>query len=727
MSLRVHRRITRRRVLASGGALAAATATPSVLAAPAAPARADGPGYDPEQRFIQLVGGGNGVIFAIQADGSLLWYRHWGWQTGVTGWATGSGRKIGSGWHQFRTVLGSADGSLYGVRADGTIHYYRYVCTNYTTGAGYWSGSRQIGSGFQKFPRLFGFGGTVYGVDAEGDLYGYQYTPSTGKWTGGSRITRGFKSFQGVADGSGVIYAYRHGAIYWYQHLGGGRWAAGSGIRIGNGFNELTINGLICVGQGTLYGVQPSDPTRRATGSLVTYRITNWSKAGTDRRATWANGGSGRTVGSGFTLQSQAALQGYARTPTVTAGSTARIAVSTTFPTLTASVVRVAPSEGAPEVVKEPTGVTGRLQVLPTGYLQSGCDWSDTLTLSIPESWPSGLYAARLEGPHKLRRHVPFVVKPATPRHDIAMLLPTNTYHAYNTWGGHYQYCGDMAGTRTFSLRRPSTELNVEATGNLEHTLWSDVLLMRWMTRQGLEFDCYDDTDLHVSGGWLARYRVLVLGSHPEYWSEEMRQHLADYLAGGGRVIYAGGNGLYERVRFSADRSAVTFRTPEGRRDTYNSLGLPASQLVGVNYTSASWFTFAPYAVLRDHKLLAGTGLTVGSRFGLAGYNGAASGWETDAMLGLDGEADSTEVIARGQNTGGGAAMVLVEKPNGGFVFSASSITFAGALATDAAMSRLFRNVFDLALAEGPAVRRTTAPRQRTAPAPDQLEPQPLE
>ncbi|RGC67864.1 hypothetical protein C5N14_16780 [Micromonospora sp. MW-13] len=75
----------------------------------------------------------------------------------MTGWASGSGRRIGTGWNQFRTVLGSTDGSLYGVRADGTIHYYRYVCTNYTTGAGYWSGSRQIGAGFQRFPRLFVF------------------------------------------------------------------------------------------------------------------------------------------------------------------------------------------------------------------------------------------------------------------------------------------------------------------------------------------------------------------------------------------------------------------------------------------------------------------------------------------------------------------------------------------------------------------------------------------
>ncbi|MEH1098770.1 N,N-dimethylformamidase beta subunit family domain-containing protein [Micromonospora sp. CPCC 205561] len=725
MSARAPRRVTRRRVLSSGGALAAAATLTPALAAQAAPADGSTVTYDPEQAFVQLVGGGDGVVYAIRADGALLWYRHLGWQTGASGWAGGSGRKIGSGWNQFRTVLGGTDGSLYGVRADGTIHYYRYVCTNLTTGAGYWSGTRQIGSGFQRFPRIFGFDGAVYGVDPEGDLYGYQYTPSTAKWTGGSRITRGFKSYQGVADSSGVIYAYRHGAIHWYRHLGGGSWAAGSGTRVGSGFGELTINGLVCVGQGALYGVQPSDPTRRAAGGLVTYRLTNWLTAGTDGRASWTNGGSGRTVGNGFTLQAQAALQGYARTPAVTAGNSVRIAVSTAYPTFTASFVRVAPGEGAPEVVRDPVDVKGALQLLPAGYLHSGCDWSDTLTLEIPQSWPSGLYAARLEGPHRLRRHVPFVVRPATPAHDIALLLPTNTYHAYNTWGGHYQYCTDLAGTRTLSLRRPSTELNVEATGNLEHTLYADVLLMRWMTGQGLEFDCYEDTDLHVSGGWLKRYRVLVLGSHPEYWSEEMRRHLAEYQAGGGRVIYPGGNGLYERVRFSADRSALTFRTPQGQRDTYNSLGLPASQLLGVNYTSASWFTFAPYAVVRDHPLLAGTGLTVGSRFGLAGYNGAASGWETDAMLGLDGEAGPTEVIARGQNTGGGAAMVLIQKPGGGFVFSASSISFGGSLATDPAMSRLLRNVFELALADGPTIRRT--PRRRTAPAPAQPEPQPLE
>ncbi|NBE85335.1 N,N-dimethylformamidase beta subunit family domain-containing protein [Micromonospora rubida] len=728
MSKRAPRRFSRRRVLSTGGVLAAtATAMPSVLLTESSPARAEAPAYDPEQRFVQLVGGGNGVIYAIQADGALLWYRHWGWQTGVTGWASGSGRRIGTGWNQFRTVLGSADGSLYGVRADGTIHYYRYVCTNYTTGVGYWSGSRQIGAGFQRFPRLFGFDGAIYGVDDAGDLYGYQYDAGTGKCTGGARIGRDFKSYQLQGDASGVIFAHRHGDIYWHRHLGGGAWAKGSGYRIGRGFGELTHHGLVFAGQGAIYGVTPGDPTLRATGTLVNYRLTNWATAGTDQKASWVNGGSGRTVGSGFTVQAQAALQGYALQQSFTAGSTARVAVSSTYPTYTASVVRVAPSSDAPVVVGQPVTVDGGVQPLPVGYLRDGCGWSDTVRLPVSEDWPSGLYAVRLEGPHQLRRHVPFVVTPQQPVNDIAVLLPTNTYHAYNTWGGHSQYCADLTGIRTLSLRRPSTEHHVEETGNLEHTMWSDVLLMRWMTRQGLAFDCYTDGDLHASDSWLTSYRVLVLGSHPEYWSEGMRQSLSDYQAGGGRVIYAGGNGLYERVRFSEDGSAVSFRTPASQRDTFNALGLPASLLLGTNYTSASWFTFAPYAVVRDHPLLAGTGLTVGSQFGVKGTNGAASGWETDAMLGLAGEATPAQVIARGQNPSGGAAMVLIKRSNGGFVFSASSITFAGALDSDPALSRIFRNVFTLALEDGPVVRRTRAPMRRTAPAPAQPEPTPLE
>ncbi|GAB3940853.1 hypothetical protein GCM10027614_25190 [Micromonospora vulcania] len=172
--------------------------------------------------------------------------------------------------------------------------------------------------------------------------------------------------------------------------------------------------------------------------------------------------------------------------------------------------------------------------------------------------------------------------------------------------------------------------MNVEATGYLEHTLYSDILLTRWMTSEKISFDSYNDTDLHLISDW-STYDAVVLGSHPEYWSEAMRQHMITYVASGGRLIYSGGNGVYERVSFSADRSQIDFRTSTGTRDTYEARGLPASQLLGVNYIEDSWFTFAPYTVAKMHPLLAGTGLSVGDQFGQSGYNGGASGWEVDS------------------------------------------------------------------------------------------------
>ena len=43
----------------------------------------------------------------------------------------------------------------------------------------------------------------------------------------------------------------------------------------------------------------------------------------------------------------------------------------------------------------------------------------------------------------------------------------------------------------------------------------------------------------------LAPYRVLLTGSHPEYWTQEMLDALEGWLARGGRLMYLGGNGFY--------------------------------------------------------------------------------------------------------------------------------------------------------------------------------------
>jgi N,N-dimethylformamidase len=66
------------------------------------------------------------------------------------------------------------------------------------------------------------------------------------------------------------------------------------------------------------------------------------------------------------------------------------------------------------------------------------------------------------------------------------------------------------------------------------------------MNQLGFEFDVATDEDLHVDGeAALSPYNVVITGGHPEYWTHPMMDALERYLAGGGRMMYLGGNGFY--------------------------------------------------------------------------------------------------------------------------------------------------------------------------------------
>jgi N,N-dimethylformamidase len=695
--------LSRRTVLQAGAALGVA-ATVGEFALTAEPVSAAA-GYDPRQRFTRLVGGGNGVIYAIQADGGLYWYRHAGWPDVSVSWAnSGLGRRIGTGWAGFQTVLAGSNGTIFALRPNGDLVWYRYVVSNWTTGAGSWaarSGSR-IGVGFTVFPRLFGGpDGVIWGIDGAGDLYRYRYlrtdgTTGAGAWESGRKAGKGWNTTSDVvADSAGVLYAVA-GSLKWYR-FDGTRWATGSGRVIASGWSESSQKCVVCAGSGALYriqldgGVEPNLDDR-----LRGFRLIDWTTAGSQGGVWHAN--SGREVGRGFTFESTATLQGYATTLDVRQGGTLAVAVSTTFPSFRASVVRVAPGP-ATEAVLPPVDVPGTLRILPADYRSAGCDWPDSYTAAVPPDWASGLYALRVQSPTGLTRDIPFTVRPAQPTAPIAVLLPTFTYRAYNLWGGHDQYTTGQSGVpRTFSLRTPQARFDHRPTGRREHTWYSDVVLLRWMSAQGIEYDVYEDQDLHASSEWLLGYRALVLPTHPEYWTETMRANLIGWLGTGGRLMYLGGNGIYERVTYDPAAETVTFRVPDGTRDEFREAGLPESQILGVAYDASTWGTAAAYRVARDHPLFEGTGLSVGSTFGATGYNGPASGWEVDARLGLDGDAAAEEVIAEGMHSRR-SAMVFMERPNGGFVFSASSLNFVGGLGSDERMAQLLRNVFDRAIA----------------------------
>lgn len=677
--------------------------------------------YDSLQRFIRLMPGGNGVIYAVQSDGALQWYRNVGWANGAATWANGGqSLTIGTGWQIFNQILVDSNGQMLAFRPDGMCAWYQRITSSATTGAGSWAkGSGTIiGRGFNRFPRLFGgFDGVVYGIDAGGDLYRYRYGNGTWASNGvGRRIGSDWNDYTHLfADPSGVVFGIRQGShLYWWRYLGGdngGGWANnGRAIGLGGRWYEFENLSLFSNAGGTIYGVNiHSGPSPGPDNALTWFRVSNSQVIDRTGTASWAPN-SRAVVSSRFTVCSAAALQGYVLDRSVMTGGSVRPAFSTTLGPISLSVTCLtAPNS---PTMWGPATVPGALQTLPNDYRSAGCGWTPATSIPVAGTWPSGVYAVEGACFGGWTHPIPFVVRPRNPTAPIAFLLPSNTYNAYNGWGGHNQYTTGQHGVqRTLTFHRPSDQNQIVPTGVINHTLYSDLLLLRWMTSQGIAYDCYDDSDLSPGSSWLNHYSALVLGSHPEYWSGQMRQKLVAYLAAGGRLISTGGNALFEQVTLSPDGNALTFRTPTGARNTFRSNGLPEEQVLGVSHFK-TYMTFAPYRVLLNHPVFAGTGLAPGSHFGASGYNGAASGWEVDRRRGLPGEATDAEVIAVGENPTGGAEMIFRHTPAGGWVFAASSIAFNAAVPTDPIMAKILANV----LAMGATPRTPAAARHAQAP-----------
>jgi N,N-dimethylformamidase len=277
------------------------------------------------------------------------------------------------------------------------------------------------------------------------------------------------------------------------------------------------------------------------------------------------------------------------------------------------------------------------------------------------------------------------------------------------------------------------------------HQFPADLHLVDWLEEKDFDVDVVTDEDLDDEGiELLRRYRVAVTGSHPEYWTARMLESLAAYLEQGGRVMYLGGNGFYWVTSIDPERPHV-IEVRRGRRGTgtwrgapgedfhsttgepgglWRDRGFPPQRLVGVGMAAQGFDRALPFereAGADDPRaawIFEGVPEGPIGDFGL--MMGGAAGLELDRLdhaLGAPphalllatarGFSDSyqhvVEEVASSDSRQGGtvspfvrADMTFFELPNGGAVFSASSISWCGSLSHngyDNAVSRITENV----------------------------------
>lgn len=370
--------------------------------------------------------------------------------------------------------------------------------------------------------------------------------------------------------------------------------------------------------------------------------------------------------------------------------------------------------------------------------------WDVDFTFTVPAQLRSGIYAARLTAesaedhiPFFVR---PAERKASAP---ILLLLPTNSYLAYANFHmslaseqrllGLYHRHADGSGVcyssslRPIANLRPRAYFNVLGEHGAPHQLGADLYITDWLEARGFSFDVATDADLHAEGiELLSQYRSVLSGTHPEYWTESMLDGLDGYLEKGGRFMYLGGNGLYWVTSFDPHRpTVVEVRRTGGTRtwvagpgeEHHSTTGEPGGlwrnrgrapqQRVGVGFTAQGFDRSAPFYRERgsfDPRaawIFEGVGADepIGD-FGLV--MGGAAGFELDHTTDSLGTPPHALVLASAtafpsyersleeQTRVPGttvrpeppirAEMVYFETPNGGAVFSVSSIAYCGSL-----------------------------------------------
>ena len=395
-------------------------------------------------------------------------------------------------------------------------------------------------------------------------------------------------------------------------------------------------------------------------------------------------------------------------------------------------------------------GPRATVQLTPDGdYTQSGVEWNKHGYTSphhkqfVAAPAQTGLYYfhAHSEAGHFFT--FPWIVAPAAPRARLAVLASNITWNAYNSFGGRSNYIhpDKLPPTPTVNSRlelrrytdphhinydaedydplsfdrpepinhvpesdQPTDPIAGRAACHLAPAEWR---LLAWLERNGFEYDYYAETQLHFGQLALNDYKLLIISTHPEYWSSEMYFEVKDWVfRRGGRLIYLGGNGLNCAVEFLDEQTCIyrndDVRKLQDRGERYDESRFhlrheSEAELLGVVYDHRGIMTAAPYRVIEpDHWVFDGTGLTKGARFGQRSLHeripGGASGHETDKISPRSPK--NTLLLAKGTNPDdGGAELTLHEPPGGGAVFAAGSICWPSSILVDEHVSRITANV----------------------------------
>jgi hypothetical protein len=334
-------------------------------------------------------------------------------------------------------------------------------------------------------------------------------------------------------------------------------------------------------------------------------------------------------------------------------------------------------------VVERSTGIAIAAHPVPARAHVVGCGWPEAVQLTVSPDWPTGYYDLVVRGTDGAEARHLLVVRPPRATARAVIVLATNTYQAYNWWGGANTYAwiggpepapipaslADHVVAARLSAERPFTA-GIMRPASPRHRIvtrtrrgfgeppgpgevadevlaggqgWDcpagfldkwEHAFVAWAEEAGYGLDYLTDADLDTDPSALDGHRLALFVGHSEYWTFAQRAAVERFVDGGGRLAIFSGNTCYWQCRW--EDGGRTFVAYKARAESDDPVAADPARR---HLTTGLW---SSPAVARPEAALTGLSFLFGGyhRFGLCVARGVAgyTVWRDDhwALAGAD-------------------------------------------------------------------------------------------
>jgi hypothetical protein len=244
-----------------------------------------------------------------------------------------------------------------------------------------------------------------------------------------------------------------------------------------------------------------------------------------------------------------------------------------------------------------------------------GAGWIPTVQKIPTYTWQSGYYIFDFvtETGERDAEVAYLIVTNGSLSGNILVKISTNTYQAYNGWGGHSLYKSSFFGKgqkgQIVSFDRPTP------SRFFQYEYYYVIWLEKLAHELGLKVDYATNFDIHSEPAYTKNYTLLIHVGHDEYWSKEEFDNTYNRIfVLGKNAMFLGANIAYWQVRYAdvngyrrskpLGRQLITYKKESdpirhqiaGDADLFvtrkfrHAWRRPETMLMGVAYCEGCWF-----------------------------------------------------------------------------------------------------------------------------------------